>query len=86
MINSITIRSRLLRFLTLITFLLSFTQSKHLKLKENKKELISKLHIGSSSIPQSQSTHIKSLNPKTVQTVQNAVSGSEATLQRKKVY
>ena len=84
MINSITIRSRLLRFLTLITFLLSFTQSKHLKLKENKKELISKLHIGSSSIPQSQSTHIKSLNPKTVQTVQNAVSGSEATLQRKK--
>lgn len=82
--NSITIRNKLLHFLTLITFVLTVTQSKHLKLRENEKELISKLHIGSSSSPQTQTTHIKSLHPKSVQTVHNAVSGSEATLQRKK--
>ncbi|KAL6934798.1 uncharacterized protein HGUI_02866 [Hanseniaspora guilliermondii] len=84
MIKSWKIRNRLIHLLTLITFFLSFAQAKHLNLTKNKKELISKLHIGSSSSAQSQSTHVNSLSPKSVHTVQNAVSGSEATLQRKK--
>lgn len=74
-----------LRWLAILTlFFFPFIHSKIIESGKNEDELISKLHIGSTSNAYTQPMNIHPIKAKAVPTVHNAISGSEATLQRKK--
>lgn len=76
-------RNKLILLFSLILFFFPLIQSKSIKPKSKEKKLISKLRIESTSNDYMQNPYIKPLNTKVIPTVQNAISGSEATLQRK---